>query len=63
MNIDSSTIFALYAQKKIDGKTLVLMDCIMNQHMTYAETARILKISRQAVDKRLQKLQPFFHLP
>jgi hypothetical protein len=55
-------VFALFAQRKIDSKDLVMCDCIMNQAMTKAETARVLKISRQAVDKRLQKLKPFMQI-
>lgn len=70
MNIASSLygirdniILALYAQGKIDGRDMVMLDAIVNQHMTKSETARILKVTRQAVSKRLVRLRPIFGNP
>jgi len=50
-------ILVLFAQGKIDGRDLIMLDAIINQRMTKSETARILKITPQAVDKRLRRLK------
>lgn len=57
MIIPDNMILALYAQGKIDGRDLVMLDAIVNQKLTKSESARIMKISAAAVTKRLKRLK------
>lgn len=53
----ASALVSLYAQGKIDGLDLLILDCVCNQRMRQIDAAKVLNIGPSVVCRRLLKMQ------